>query len=660
MTTHRTRLSLLLVLTLGVGLLAALPASAEDTETRAFGCFYDEVGEPELDGTPAADLTEVCANHGISNRIIIIVETAGGIDPLDDPAWANDETALAVGLSVDGDATADYVASVTQDQAGTPPETRILVPLDDGGIGEVDPSACDFDTVPAGEGVIGIRIDRECIGDPDGVRLAARLTYEVDPGGAVAMDQLPDEGFSTPALPNGDEPPVCDNALEGAQEGVDLIRLRCGGVITGTEPISQAVAISQFAFDNLSTQVIDPYLATHAVIARDDNFADALAGSSLGFGLGPLLFTYSPTSGPAQGQDPGRLADITRAELLRSVPRGYPVYILGGTAAISDGVEQQIRDLGYQVTRFAGVSRYQTAAMVAREVRARTQAFAASNDGSGGTPLFDDLNMVFIANAGNWPDAVMAGQIGALWGTPILLTDAGSLHPETAAVLEEIKPYMVGIAGGTGVVSHGVYTDLLARGQAGGWGMGDPSENSQTNDENEPWRYFCRTRNEDNSDAGGFTHICRFGGATRVDTGAVMLQVARTLIDRFGGPGTFMPDSNLYASVVQVGGPVESNTYTHVLASSMFSGRFGGAVMMPVDGQALQDVVKTAVCFLGRGRDTDNDGFLDTPFIQDLELATMMGDTDILSDELFNQVVRLVSGDGCEGFTGEEFGPFPA
>ena len=34
-------------------------------------------------------------------------------------------------------------------------------------------------------------------------------------------------------------------------------------------------------------------------------------------------------------------------------------------------------------------------------------------------------------------------------------------------------------------------------------------------------RVLLANRNEDNSDAGGFTHICRFGGATRVDTGAV-------------------------------------------------------------------------------------------------------------------------------------------
>ncbi len=656
MSSTRPRLSVLLVLALAVSLLLAVPAQA--TDTRAVGCYYDEQGDSSDPSATINDLVESCVNHRDGGNVGITVTAVDPIDPVNDPAWVNDGTVVSVGLDVDEDGSAELEVQLTQDALGDEPETTVLAPDGNGGVGVVDPATCEAGAAPLPSGGVILFIERACLGDPDTIRIGVRYAYEED-GMAVLVDTLPNESLTAPGLPAGDEPPVCDNAAEGAQNGVDLIRLRCGGVIEGTEPISQAVAISQFVFDDLSTNVIEPYQADYAVLARDDNFADALAGSSLGFGQGPLLFTYSPTSGPAQGQDANRLADITRAELLRSVPRGFPVYILGGTAAISAGVEQQVRDLGYDVVRFAGVSRYQTAAMVAREVRARTQRFVASNDGSSGAE-FDDLNMVFIANAGNWPDAVMAGQIGALWGAPILLTDAGSLHPETAAVLDELDPYLVGIAGGNGVVSHDVYLDLLARGQAGGWGMGDPSENSQTNDENEPWRYFCRTRNEDGSDAGGFTHICRLGGSTRVGTGSVMLQVARTLIDRFGGEGTFFPDQNLYASVVQVGGDTTSNNYTHVLASSTFSGRFGGAVMLPVDGQAFQDTVKSAVCFLGRGRDTDEDGFNDTPFIQDLTLATMMGDTDILSDALFDQTVSLISGPGCDGFRGEEFGPFPA
>jgi len=49
-----------------------------------------------------------------------------------------------------------------------------------------------------------------------------------------------------------------------------------------TSAVSQAVAVSLATFDNRSAEL--------AVVARDDVFADGLGGSSLGFGLGPLLF----------------------------------------------------------------------------------------------------------------------------------------------------------------------------------------------------------------------------------------------------------------------------------------------------------------------------------------------------------------------------------
>ena len=44
---------------------------------------------------------------------------------------------------------------------------------------------------------------------------------------------------------------------------------------------------------------------------------------------------------------------------------GETVYLLGGTAALSTGIESQLVGLGYATVRFAGVDRYDTAAQIA-------------------------------------------------------------------------------------------------------------------------------------------------------------------------------------------------------------------------------------------------------------------------------------------------------
>ena len=86
--------------------------------------------------------------------------------------------------------------------------------------------------------------------------------------------------------------------------------MACG--IGGTEPVTQAIAFSQYTFG--------PYNADWVVVARDDDYADALAGSALAFGLGPLLYTHSPASAAAAGADPERVAPNTLTELQRVLP----------------------------------------------------------------------------------------------------------------------------------------------------------------------------------------------------------------------------------------------------------------------------------------------------------------------------------------------------
>lgn len=199
-----------------------------------------------------------------------------------------------------------------------------------------------------------------------------------------------------------------------------VVRISGAGTVTQAE--SQAAAVSRSLFTAGD--------ATHAVLARADDFADALAGSALGNGLGPLLFT--PRTGP--------LAPSTRDELLRAVAAGATVYLLGGTAALPSTLEAELRELGFVPIRLSGSSREQTAAAIATEV-----------DRLG----LRRMRPVLLARSDQWPDAVAGGSLAAWFGLPILLTSPTSLHPATRAALVTLRPNRIYALGGeVALASH--------------------------------------------------------------------------------------------------------------------------------------------------------------------------------------------------------------
>ena len=217
--------------------------------------------------------------------------------------------------------------------------------------------------------------------------------------------------------------------------GADAPIFRISDNTPDTEAVAQAAAVSLATFED--------EVAQHAILTRADLFADGLGGSSLGFGLGPLLFT-----GPTEV-----LPDETAVELQRAVVPGAPVFILGGPAAVPPGVDARVRDLGFDPIRLAGANREDTAAIVAEEVIARY------GDDFGRSPVLDTM---ILSTSGNWPDAVTAGQIGSWWGIPIVLTPQHALHPATRAVLERFRPGRIFVMGGTAAISDQVAAQAAA------------------------------------------------------------------------------------------------------------------------------------------------------------------------------------------------------
>jgi len=200
-----------------------------------------------------------------------------------------------------------------------------------------------------------------------------------------------------------------------------------------TSAVPQAVAMSRAVFADGT--------ATHAVLARRDVAADALTGSSLGLGLGPLLFASST----------GPLSTSTRAELLRVLSPGGRVFLLGGLDALPATLEAELSAMGLVAVRVAGRDREQTAVAVAAQVdRLRAEQ---------GLP---DQDVVFLTTGSNWPDAVTAGSLGAYFGVPILLTPPGSLHPGTAQALRDRQPEVLLVLGGPSAVDEATYAAAAA------------------------------------------------------------------------------------------------------------------------------------------------------------------------------------------------------
>ncbi len=163
-------------------------------------------------------------------------------------------------------------------------------------------------------------------------------------------------------------------------------------------------------------------LADTVVLAAAGNFPDALSGAPLAASLGaPLLLTDAATV------DARVLAEVDRLG-------AREVILLGGTAALSAAVEQQLQAAGLTTDRIAGSDRVRTAAAVAERL--------------GDSPL------AFLADGESFADAVAAAGVAASLGAPVLLTVGGNLPEGALAALEGRTEVIV--AGGPSAVPDDV------------------------------------------------------------------------------------------------------------------------------------------------------------------------------------------------------------
>ena len=183
------------------------------------------------------------------------------------------------------------------------------------------------------------------------------------------------------------------------------------------------------------------------VLTRSDVPVDALAAAPL-TRSGPLLVSVPDTVSPT-----------TMATIDQLMPDGGRVYVVGGEAALSPAIDDQLAAAGHEVVRLAGAGRVETALAIAEEVRR----------------LFPGNDTVGLARAdgGNnpsaqWADAMSGGAWAAESGTPMLVTGSDSLHPAVAAKLQEWGVTETIVFGGEAALSSAVEAAVPGARRIGG------------------------------------------------------------------------------------------------------------------------------------------------------------------------------------------------
>ena len=203
------------------------------------------------------------------------------------------------------------------------------------------------------------------------------------------------------------------------------------GRLAGTDRFETAAAVADAAY---------PSGADVAIIANARNYPDALAGAALaGLKSAPLLLT-----------DADALPDVTAEEL--DALGVSSVYILGGTVAVSQAVEDTLAE-SYTVTRLAGTDRYATAQAIGSEV-------GAANVGSVG-----GIKTALVATGLDFADALAGGPIAAAGPgagvLPILLVN-DDVPAATSTAISSLGIKQVILLGGTSAISTTVEAKLVA------------------------------------------------------------------------------------------------------------------------------------------------------------------------------------------------------
>ncbi len=191
----------------------------------------------------------------------------------------------------------------------------------------------------------------------------------------------------------------------------------------GDSRYATAFAVSESSFASGSVE-------TTVVVATGEDFADALAGSSLaGVHGSPLLLVH----------------ETVLDDLMVEIDRlgATDVVLIGGTGVISTDIEDGLA-AEYNVKRVFGANRFETAAEVAREVA----AFGGNTADA------------YFVRGDDFADAISVSPFAYSTQTPVLLVQTTGVPTWTEEVIDELGVTSGMIAGGVGAVDANAEADL--------------------------------------------------------------------------------------------------------------------------------------------------------------------------------------------------------
>ncbi|WP_238884617.1 cell wall-binding repeat-containing protein [Clostridium sp. YIM B02551] len=174
--------------------------------------------------------------------------------------------------------------------------------------------------------------------------------------------------------------------------------------------------------------------AENVVLAYSNGFADALTGVPFAYIKdAPILLT-----------DKESIPQATLDEVIRLKAKN--IYLLGGNGVISDKVQKELIDKGYNVTRIGGMDRFETSMNISNEV------------------LKYNKKVAILTTAYDFPDALSISSYAAINNYPILYTETQKLNSRTKEYIKSNNITKIIIPGGIGVVSDSIVNELKTLG----------------------------------------------------------------------------------------------------------------------------------------------------------------------------------------------------